>query len=79
MDFELGAGPRFLGQFGQAVLDRLQVGQDQLRVHRGDVRLGIDPAVDVDHVVVVEDPDDLADGVALPDGGQELVAQPLPL
>ena len=76
---QLGVGPGLLGQFGQAVLDRLQVGQDQLRVHRGDVGFGIDPAVHVDHVVVVEDPDHLADGVALADGGQELVPQPLPL
>jgi hypothetical protein len=70
--------PGFLGQLGQAVLDRLQVGQDQLGVHRRDIALGIDPAVDVDHIVVVEDPDHLADGIALPDGGQELVAQALP-
>ena len=72
-------GPRFLGQLGQPVLHRLQIGQDQFRVHRGDVGLGIDPTVDMDHVVVVKDPDHLADGVAFPDGRQELVAQSLPL
>ena len=41
--------------------------------------IGIDPAVDMDHVVVVKDADHLADGVTLPDGGQELVPQSFPL
>ena len=36
-------------------------------------------AVDVHHVVVVEGAHDLADGVGLADGGQELVPQPLAL
>ena len=76
---QLGVRPGLLGQLGQAVLHRLQVGQDQLGVDGADVGLGIDPAVDVDDVVVVEDPDHLADGVALADGGQELVAQALAL
>ena len=71
-------GPGLPSPAGQTVLDRLQVGQDQLGVHGGDVGFGIDPTVDVDHIVVVEDPDDLADGVALADGGQELVPQSLP-
>ena len=39
----------------------------------------VDPALDVDHVVVVEGSHHLADGVGLADGRQELVAQPLAL
>ena len=39
---------------------------------------GIDPGVDVDNVVVVKGPHHLADGVGLPDGGEELVAQTFP-
>ena len=66
-------------QPGQPLLHRLQVGQDQLGVHRLDVARRIDPGVDVDDVVVVEGAHHLADGVGLADGGQELVAQPLPL
>ena len=72
-----GAG--LLDQPGQAVLHGLEVGQDQLGVHRLDVGRRVDPGVDVDDVVVVEGPHHLADGVGLADGGQELVAQPLPL
>ena len=40
---------------------------------------GVDPAVDVDDVVVVEGAHHLADGVGLADGRQELVAQALAL
>jgi hypothetical protein len=40
---------------------------------------GRDPPVDVHDVVVLEDPDHLADRVAVADVGQELVAQALAL
>ena len=64
---------------GQPLLDRLEVGQDELGVDRLDIARRIDPGVDVDDVVVVEGAHHLADGVGLADGGQELVAQAFPL
>jgi hypothetical protein len=76
---ELGMGACFFGQLGESVLDSLQIRQDQLGVHGADVRLGIDTPVDMDHVIVMKDPDHLADGIALPDGSEELVAQPFAL
>src|SRR5690606_20384459 len=45
-------------------------------VDRLDVRHRVDPAFDVRDVRIVEDPDDLADGVGLTDVGEELVPQP---
>ena len=63
----------------QPLLDRLQVGQDQLGVDRLDVACRVHPRVDVDDVVVVEGAHHLADGVGLANGRQELVAQALPL
>jgi hypothetical protein len=48
---------------------------DQLGVDRRHVLLGRDPALDVDDVIVMEGPQDLADRMGLPDVGQELVAQ----
>ena len=76
---ERRGGAGFLGQPGQAVLHRLEVGQDQLGVHRLDVGTRVDPGVDVDDVFVVERAHDLADRIGLADGGQELVAEPLAL
>ncbi len=77
--FSDGSPLRLPGQPGQPLLDRLEVGQDQLGVHRLDVAGRVDAGVDVDDVVVVEGAHHLADGVGLPDGSQELVPQPLPL
>jgi len=67
--------PRLLLQTRQCLLDGLQVGEDQLGVDDLDVVLGVDLALDVDDVRVAEDPDHLADRVALADGGEELVAE----
>src|SRR5579875_1173686 len=69
---------RLAGQAVQPVVDGLDVGQDQLGVDRLDVARRVDPPFYVDDVVVGEGPHHLADGVGLADGGQELVAQPLP-
>ena len=77
--FERWRGFGLLHHPGQAVLDRLQVGQDELGVDGLDVAGRVDPGVDVDHVVVVEGAHHLAHGVALPDGGEELIAQTLPV
>ena len=62
-----------------SVLDGLQIGQDQLGVDGLDVVGRRDAPVDMDDVRVGEHPDHLADGIALANGGQELVAQALPL
>ena len=67
---------RLLLQARDRLLQRLQVGQDQLGVDRLDVGARVDPAVDVHDVGVGEHPDHLADRVGLADVGQELVAQP---
>src|SRR5918997_435188 len=58
------------------LLQRLQVGQEELGVDGLDVVGRADLAVDVHHVGVGEHPDHLADRVTLADVGQELVAQP---
>ena len=71
--------PRLLLQPRDGLLDRLQVGEDQLGVDGLHVVLRRDAPVDVHDVVVLEDPDDLADGVAVADVREELVAQPLAL
>ena len=67
--------PRFLLQPRQRLLDGLQVGEDELGVDDLHVVAGVDLALDVDDVGVGEDPDHLADRVALADVGEELVAE----
>ena len=62
------------GQPGQALLDGLEVGQDQLGVDGVDVAGRIHPRIDVDDIVVMEGAHHLADGIGLPDGRQKLVA-----
>ena len=61
------------------LLQRLQVGQDQLGLDRLDVAGRVDLAVDVGDVLVAEDAGHLADRGRLPDVGEELVAQALAL
>ena len=61
------------------LLQRLQVGEGELGLDRRDVAGGVHLAVDVGDVLVTEDAGDLADRGRLPDVGEELVAQPLPL
>jgi hypothetical protein len=68
--------PRLLGQARDGLLQRLEVGEDQLGGDRLDVGGGVDAAVDVHDVGIVEHAHDLADRVGLADVGQELVAQP---
>src|SRR5579872_2930570 len=59
----------------ERLVDRLQVGQDELGLDGGDVAGRVDLAVDVDDVIVVEDPNDLADRIGLANRGEELIAQ----
>ena len=62
-------------QPGQGPVDGLEIGEDQLGVHRLDVVPGRDLAVDVDDIRILEHADYLADRVCLADVRQELVAQ----
>jgi hypothetical protein len=55
-----------------------EIREQQLRVDGLGVALGVDLALDVDHVLVHKAPDDVRDGVALPDVAEKLVAQALP-
>ena len=66
---------RLLFQPRDRALESLHVGEDQFGFNDLDIGSGVDVAVDVHDVVVIEDPDDLTDRVALADVGQELVAQ----
>ena len=61
---------RFLGQPGHGLVQRLQVGQDQLGRDRVDVARGRHVAVHMTHIRVGEDPHHLADRVGLADVGQ---------
>jgi hypothetical protein len=74
--FAVLVGARFLLQPRHGLLERLHVGEDQLGLDHLDVGCRVDLAVDVYDVVVGKHPDHLADGVALADVGQELVAKP---
>ena len=60
-------------------LDHLQVRHHQLHVDDVDVPPGVRAALHVNDVLVVKAADHVDDGVGLPDVGQELVAQALPL
>ena len=71
-----------LARFGVLVnpaLHHLQVGHDQLQVDDGNIPGGVTAALHVDDVVVVKAAHHVDNGVGLPDVGQELVAQALPL
>ena len=65
---------QILFQLRQGVFDGLQIGQNQLGVNRLDIIGGVDLAVDVHDVIVLESAHHLADRVGLTDVGQELVA-----
>ena len=73
----LVAAARGLGILVLALLDRVEVGQDEFGGDDLDVAHGIDRAGDVVDVVVLEAADDLDDGVDFADVGQKLVAEPL--
>ena len=73
--FALLVVSRLFLQARDGLLQRLHVGEDQLGLDHLDVRAGVDLSVDVDDVVVGEDSNHLADGIALANVGQELVAQ----
>jgi hypothetical protein len=61
------------------LLDRLHVGECELRVDHLDVGDRVHLVVHVDHVAVLEATHDVRDGVGLADIGEELVAEALAL
>ena len=71
----LVAGASFLDFAGVDALDGGEVGQGEFGDDGLDVGDGVDAAVDVDDVGVVEAADDVDDGVGLADVGKELVAE----
>jgi hypothetical protein len=68
-----------LGRARQRLLDRRQVSQAELGLDHLDVGDRVDPAGDVDDVLVVEAADDVDDRIGLADVGEELVAEALAL
>ena len=68
-----------LGVLLNAALHHLHVCHDELNVDNLNVPGGIAAALYVDDVLVVKAADHMDNGVGLPDVGQELVAQALPL
>ena len=69
----------FLFQTRDGLVERADVGQDELGLDGFHVGGGVDLAVHMDHVGVAEEAHDLADGVGLADVREELVAQALAL
>ena len=65
--------------FGGAGLNRFQVFQLQLHINHLLVSNGVDTAIDVNHVAVIETPQQVQDGISLADVSEKLVAQALPL
>ena len=63
----------------QSLLQAFHVGQHQLGLDRGRVAQGIDGAFDMGNIVILETAQHVQHRVDLPDVGQELVAQSLPL
>ena len=68
-----------LAEAGEAGLEDLEVGEQQLVLDDRDVAGGVDRALDVDDVAVLEAADDLEDRVRVADVGEELVAEALAL
>ena len=82
-DFQLGADLGIdlgeLADAGDARLEHLEVGEQQLVLDDRDVARGVDRPLHVDDVAVLEAADDLEDRVRVADVREELVAEPLAL
>src|SRR5579872_6578116 len=76
--FLVGALGFFL-QRDDSALEAFEIGEHQFSLDRRDVRKGIDAPFDMSNVAVFEATDDMGDGVAFADIGEELIAQPLAL
>ncbi len=72
---QLGIGLGFFFQLGQAALDGLQIGQNQLRVDDIDISPRVQVVFYMYNIGVLEGAHHMYDGVADPDVGQELVAE----
>jgi hypothetical protein len=66
-----------LGERRLALLQALEVGEHQLSLDRVRVAQGIDPALDMDDIGILEAAQHVHDRVDLADVGEELVAQAL--
>ena len=75
----LVAGLAALDEVGDALLQALEVGEQQLGLDRLGVGDRIDPVLDMLDVVILEAAQDVDDGVDLADVGEELVAEALAL
>ena len=77
LGFDFGVVAGFGGalDFGVALFDGVEVGEEELGVDDVDVVEGVDTAGDVDDLGVVEAADDVADGVGGADVAEELVAE----
>ena len=68
-----------LGHLGYAALQHLQIREDELQVDGLYIAHRVNAPVHVHHIVIIEAPDHMDNGVALPDVGQELISQALTL
>ena len=76
LDLVVGVGGLVeLFDFGVALVDGVEVGEEELGVDDVDVVERVDAAGDVDDLGVVEAADDVADGVGGADVAEELVAE----
>ena len=66
------------GAIADAHTDHEKIGKRELRVDHGDIVDRVDPIGDMDHVRVLEAPDDMRNRIGFPDIGKELVAVKLP-
>ena len=75
----LVAAARSLLERDDALLEAVEIGEHELGLDRLDVGDGIDLALDMGDVGVLEAAHHMGDGVDLADVGEELVAEPLAL
>ena len=64
---------------GECLVNRLEVGENQLGFDCRHVAGGVDRTVDVNDVVVLKDANDFADGVGFTNSGEELIPEALAL
>ena len=77
--FLVGADLGAFFEVGDALFQTFEVGQHQLGLDDFEIGERIDPALDVGHIPVLETARDKGHGVAVADGGEELVAEPFAL
>ena len=70
---------RLLLDIDDALFERIQIGQHQLRLDRVDIRDRVDLAVHMGDVAILEAAHHMGNRIDFADIGEELVAEPLPL